>query len=180
MDLVNQGQLIAAIEHGVSARLVAPYKPREADLYAVISAFEAKYGAYADFQQAMERFWCLRWIKQQGLRRIEAVVLREDLVRLKDAPFYTRIGTLPDLERGRHVLLEVMGDDELDLSLDCRFLDVVDAQGDAEDIEDEPTAEAVVEMAETDAADGPDPTDQRLDDAGAPAPDDGPKPEEGA
>jgi len=181
VDLVNQGQLIAAIEHGVSARLVAPFKPREADLYAVISAFEAKYGAYADFQQAMERFWCLRWVKQQGLRRIEAVVLREDLVRLKDAPFYTRVGTLPELERGRHVLLEVMGDDELDLSLDCRFLDVVDAQGETEDIEDEPaTAEAAVEIAETDAADGPDAPDLRLDDAGSPAPDDGPKPEEGA
>jgi len=37
-----------------------------------------------------------------------------------------------------------------------------------------------VEIAETDAADGPDATDLRLDDAGSPAPDDGPKPEEGA
>ncbi|MDX3904932.1 MAG: RNB domain-containing ribonuclease [Pigmentiphaga sp.] len=163
VDLVNQGQLIAAIDHGVSARLVAPFKPREADLYAIISAFEAKYGAYADFQQSMERFWCLRWLKQQGLRRVEAVVLREDLVRLKDAPFYTRVGTLPALERGRHVMLEIMGDDELDLTLDCRFVDVVEAADQGEEIEDEPPAEAQVEVAETDAADGPDPSDLPLD-----------------
>ncbi|VCU69513.1 Exoribonuclease 2 [Pigmentiphaga humi] len=164
VDLINQCQLIAAVEHGVSARLVAPFKPREADLYAVISAFEAKYSAYADFQQAMERFWCLRWIKQENLRRIEAVVLREDLVRLKDAPFYTRVGTLPQLERGQHVLLEVMGDDELDLTLDCRFLDVVDtAPGTAEEVDDEPDATAAAEIAEVDAADGPDLEDRRLD-----------------
>jgi len=165
VDLVNQGQLIAAIDHGVSARLAAPFKPREADLYAIISAFEAKYGAYADFQQAMERFWCLRWLKQEGLRRVEAVVLRDDLVRLKDAPFYTRVGTLPSLERGQHVMLEIMGDDELELTLDCRFLDVVESAQADEDIEEEPAAEEHAQAAEIDAADGPDPTDARLVDA---------------
>src|SRR5690606_6788051 len=46
VDLINQCQLLAAVEHGVSARLAAPFKPREADLYAIVSAFEAKHSAY--------------------------------------------------------------------------------------------------------------------------------------
>src|SRR5699024_3083260 len=58
VDLVNQWQLIAAAQHGVSARLVAPFKPKDADLYAIISAFEAQYTAWGDFQHTIERYWC--------------------------------------------------------------------------------------------------------------------------
>ncbi|MGY0523070.1 RNB domain-containing ribonuclease, partial [Pseudomonas aeruginosa] len=54
VDLVNQWQLIAAVEHGVSARLVAPFKPRDADLFAIIGAFDAQYATWAEFQSAME------------------------------------------------------------------------------------------------------------------------------
>ncbi len=166
VDLINQGQLIAAVDHGVSARLVAPFKPREADLFAIISAFEAKYSAYSDFQQAMERFWCLRWLKQEGVTRVEAVVLREDGVRLQDIPFFTRVGTLPSLERGQHVMLDIMGADELDLTLDCRFIAVVDSGlPDTSDLEDEVSEVEQAEIAEVDAADGPDPGDQPLDTA---------------
>lgn len=33
----------------------------------------------------MERYWCLRWIRQQGLSTVTASVLRDDLVRLENA-----------------------------------------------------------------------------------------------
>lgn len=177
VDMINQGQLIAAIEHGVSARLVAPFKPREADLFAIISGFDAKYSAYSDFQQAMERFWCLRWLKQESITRMEAVVVRDDAVRLKDVPLFSRMGGLPAVQRGQHVLVDIMGTDELDLELDLRFVEVVQTEGIDSDVEDEPeanvateleeaesvaTPEALAEAAEVEAADGPDPGDLPL------------------
>ncbi|WPL82321.1 RNB domain-containing ribonuclease [Bordetella hinzii] len=122
VDLVNQWQLIAAVEHGVSARLVAPFRPKDADLFAIIGAFDAQYAAWADFQNAMERYWCLRWLRQQNISRSVAHVLRDDLVRLGNAPFVTRVGGLPELERGAPVEIDIMGMDELSLELDCRYL----------------------------------------------------------
>lgn len=121
VDLVNQWQLIAAVEHGVSARLAAPFKPRDADLFAIIGAFDAQYAAWAEFQNSMERYWCLRWLAQQGITRATAHVLRDDLARLANCPLVTRIGGMPTLERGTAVAVEIMGMDELSLELDCRY-----------------------------------------------------------
>lgn len=121
VDLVNQWQLIATVEHGVSARLVAPFKPKDADLFAIIGAFESQYTVWSDYQSAMERYWCLRWLQQQGLRTVQASVLRDDLVRLSCAPLVTRIPGLPELERGQIITLDILGFDELALELDCRL-----------------------------------------------------------
>lgn len=121
VDLINQSQIIAAVEHGVSARLVAPFKPKDADLFAIISGFEAQYSVWNDHQNAMERYWCLRWLQQQEIRTVEASVLRDDLVRLSNAPFVTRVRGLPEFERGHIVTLDILGFDELGLELDCRL-----------------------------------------------------------
>ncbi|MBP6019900.1 MAG: RNB domain-containing ribonuclease [Burkholderiaceae bacterium] len=121
VDLINQGQILATAEHGISARLVAPYKPKDADLFAIIGGFEAQYSIWNDYQSSMERYWCLRWLQQQGLRTIEASVLRDDLVRLEGVPLVTRVAGLPELERGHIVTLDIMGIDELTLELDCRL-----------------------------------------------------------
>lgn len=122
VDLVNQWQLIATVDNGVSARLVAPFKPKDADLFAIIGAFDAQYAAWAEFQGAMERYWCLRWLKQQGIERCTAHVLRDDLVRLANAPLVTRVGGLPELERGTPVEIDILGRDELTLEIDCRYI----------------------------------------------------------
>ncbi len=121
VDLVNQWQLIATIQHGVSARLVAPFKPKDADLFAIIGAFDAQYAIWSDYQSTMERYWCLRWLQQQGLSTVQASVLRDDLVRLGCAPLVTRIPGLPELERGQIITLDILGFDELALELDCRL-----------------------------------------------------------
>jgi len=121
VDLVNQWQIIAVAQHGVSARLAAPFKPKDADLFAIIGAFDAQYAAWHDFQNAMERYWCLRWLKQQGITRTRAHVLRDDLVRLAVAPLVVRVGGLPELERGCEVELDILGMDELSLELSCRY-----------------------------------------------------------
>jgi len=52
-DLVNQWQILACLEHGVTAPLAAPFKPRDADLFAIVSAFDSAYSGYADFQSGM-------------------------------------------------------------------------------------------------------------------------------
>ena len=122
VDLVNQWQLIAAVDNGVGARLVAPFKPKDADLFAIIGAFDAQYAAWAEFQGNMERYWCLRWLAQNGVERTTANVLRDDLVRLANAPLVTRVGGLPELERGTAVEIDILGRDELALELDCRYL----------------------------------------------------------
>lgn len=121
VDLVNQQQLIAVADHGVSAPLAAPYKPRDADLFAIISGFEAKHSAYHEFQDNMERYWCLRWLQQEGITRTEAVVIRDDLVRLAHAPFFTRVPGIPELPRGHVVSLDILAIDEVDLSVQCRY-----------------------------------------------------------
>ncbi|MFA7438254.1 ribonuclease catalytic domain-containing protein [Castellaniella sp.] len=125
VDLVNQGQLLAAVEHGVSARLAAPYKPRDADLYAIIGSFDAQYAQWIDFQSALERYWSLRWLQQNNVRDVSARVLRENLVRLNCAPLVTRVGGLPALERGQDVLLDILGYDELELDIECRFRQIL-------------------------------------------------------
>jgi len=121
VDLVNQWQILAAAEHGVSARLAAPFKPKDADLFAIIGAFDAQYAAWGEYQSAMERYWCLRWLQQQGLRTVQASVLRDDLVRLDCAPLVIRVPASPQLERGQVVTLDILGFDELALELDCRL-----------------------------------------------------------
>lgn len=126
VDLVNQWQLIAAITHGVSAPLVAPFKPRDADLFAIIGGFESQYTAWNDFQDSMERYWCLRWLQQQSISECNATVLKDDLVRLSDAPFVTRITGLPELPRGQQIKLKISGFDELGLELECSMTEKIE------------------------------------------------------
>jgi exoribonuclease-2 len=121
VDLVNQGQILAAAEHGVSARLVAPFKPKDADLYALIGAFDSQYTLWGEFQSSMERYWCIRWLQQQGLKEVRAHVLRENLVRLACAPLVTRINGLPAFDRGQALVLDILGYDELGLDIECRL-----------------------------------------------------------
>ncbi|MGB3289495.1 MAG: ribonuclease catalytic domain-containing protein [Burkholderiaceae bacterium] len=127
VDLVNQWQILATAEHGVSARLVAPFKPKDADLFAIIGAFDSQYAAWGDYQSSMERYWCMRWLRQQGLHTVQGTVLRDDLVRLDCAPLVTRVPALPELERGQIVTLDILGFDELALELDCRLREVAAA-----------------------------------------------------
>jgi len=122
VDLVNQRQVVAVL-----AGERPPFGQNDADLFSVMSAFDAKYTAYADFQQRMERYWCLRWVAQQGLTRVAAVVVRDDLVRLVDAPLYFRLSGMPMLAPGRQFTADLIGSDELDLSVEARFVEAAPA-----------------------------------------------------
>ncbi len=145
-DLVNQWQILACVEHGVAAPLAAPFKPRDADLFAIVSAFDAAYGAYADFQTNMERYWCLRWLTQQQARRVEAVVLKDDVLRLVDIPLVIRLPGMPATPRGSQVVLDLLRWDEVDLTVEARLVEVLQVQADA-GLADEVPDEAVPDEA---------------------------------
>jgi exoribonuclease II len=124
VDLVNQRQLLAVL-----AGEKPPFGANDAELFSVMTAFDARYAAYAEFQTRMERYWCLRWLAQQKLTRVEAVVVRDDMVRLADAPFYFRLADVPTLAAGRRILIEILDSDEIGLDLSARFVSVVGAAG---------------------------------------------------
>ncbi len=143
VDLVNQRQLLAVL-----GGRKPPLAANDTELFSIVSAFEARHGAYIEFQQRMERYWCLRWIAQQQLRRADAVVVREDLVRLADAPLYFRLAGMPALAPGRRIVVDLLATDEIDLSVQARFVDV----GNAPAAPDDPSIDgegedAVVEPA---------------------------------
>ncbi|GIZ50996.1 ribonuclease catalytic domain-containing protein [Noviherbaspirillum aridicola] len=149
-DLVNQWQILACAQNGVTAPLVAPFKPKDADLFAIVSAFDAAYAAYADFQSGMERFWCLRWLTQENAHFVEAVVLKEEILRLVDIPLVIRLPGMQQLPRGTQVRLELIRWDEVDLNVEARLVEVVNAQAGTADVADE--AEPIDdEIATTDA-----------------------------
>jgi exoribonuclease-2 len=159
-DLVNQWQILACAEHGVTAPLVAPFKPRDANLFAIVSAFDAAYAAYNDHQQNMERYWCLRWLGQEDARQVEAVVLKDEVLRLVDIPLIIRLPGMPQVARGAQVKLDILRWDEVDLSIEARLLEVpvaaeIAADADLE-YEDEEMADsgeaAVAEAVEAEGA----------------------------
>jgi exoribonuclease-2 len=149
-DLVNQWQILACAEHGVTAPLVAPFKPRDANLFAIVSAFDAAYAAYNDHQQNMERYWCLRWLGQEEARQVEAVVLKDEVLRLVDIPLIIRLPGMPQVARGAQVKLDILRWDEVDLSIEARLLEVAavapaEVDLDFEEDEGPDTGEAAVE-----------------------------------
>jgi len=89
-DLVNQRQLIAAV-----AGDALPYVEGDAELFAVLGAFEVTYAQYAEFQSRMEHYWCLRWLEQERLSEATASVVRDNLVRFDALPLYVRVADLP-------------------------------------------------------------------------------------
>ncbi len=117
VDLVNQRQIIA-VTQGVEA----PYDFDSDALMLAMRDFETANEIYIDFQRGMERYWCLRWLVQQGVTRIRAHVLRESLVRIEHLPLFARVPSLPELEAGTHVEIDITGVDLLGLDLDCRFV----------------------------------------------------------
>jgi exoribonuclease-2 len=130
VDLVNQGQLLACLQ-GVAP----PYPPRSELLFAAMRDFDLTYGAYAEFQRGMERYWCLRWLRQEGVQTVEATVRRENLVKLDRLPLFLRVPSVPERTPGRRVRLAVEAMDFLTLELDCRYLGTLGEAVEDEELE---------------------------------------------
>jgi exoribonuclease-2 len=117
VDLVNQWQLIACARHGHTAALAAPFKPKDAQLFSIVSAFDAAYAAYADFQHGMERYWTLRWLQQHAVSELDAAVMKDGLVRAETLPLVLRLPGSEGFARGSRVRLRIAGIDLLTLDV---------------------------------------------------------------
>ena len=117
VDLVNQWQIIACARHGRTAALAAPFKPRDAQLFSIISGFDAAYAAYNGFQSAIERYWALRYLAQNDVHELDASVMKDGLVRADALPLVFRAVGAESLPRGAHVRVRVGGADLLTLDV---------------------------------------------------------------
>lgn len=117
VDLLNQRQIIAA-----SRGETPPYAANDTRLFTALRDFELAYDAYNEFQRCMERYWCLRWLGQEGINEIDATVLKENLVRLGGLPYVGRVTGAPALNPGQRVRLAVEDVDLLNVDMTCRFV----------------------------------------------------------
>ncbi len=145
VDLVNQWQIIAAARHGRTAALAAPFKPKDAALFSIISSFDAAYSAYNGFQSGIERYWTLTYLAQQGLQELDAAVMKEGLVRAETLPLVFKAVGAERLPRGARVRVKITGTDLLTLDVHASVLQRLDDPA-------SPADDAVVEDAEIEEA----------------------------
>jgi exoribonuclease-2 len=131
VDLVNQWQIIACARHGRTAALAAPFKPKDAQLFSIISGFESAYSAYNGFQNGIERFWTLRWLQQNGTTELTATVMKEGLVRADDLPLVFKALGCEPLPRGSHVKVRITGLDEMTLDVHATLIERLDGEAQA-------------------------------------------------
>jgi len=155
VDLVNQWQIVACARHGRTAALVAPFKPKDAELFSVISGFDAAYTAYNQFQNGLERWWTLRHLEQSGTTELDAAVMKDGLVRADHLPLVVRAAGCEQMPRGARVRIRVGGIDLLTLDahatlvtrLDDPATPADDAAVDADEAEDAAEAAAPLALA---------------------------------
>jgi exoribonuclease II len=161
-DLVNQWQIIAAARHGRTAALAAPFKPKDAELFSIISGFDAAYAAYNSHQAGMERFWTLKYLQQQGVTELVGTLFKEGMVRADDLPLVLPVLGADGVARGARLRVKL---GEIDLiTLDVKGtvierLDVVpEPMAAEEEAEDEPVAGPIaIAVDVNEPTDSPDP-----------------------
>jgi len=127
-DLVNQWQLIACVRHGATAALAAPFKPKDAELFGIINAFESAYSAYNTQQASMERFWTLQYLRQHDLTELEATVIKSfpgevPLARADHLPLVFSVMGAPALDRGSRVRVRLGDMDLIALDIRAQFME---------------------------------------------------------
>ncbi|MDP3743139.1 MAG: RNB domain-containing ribonuclease [Methylotenera sp.] len=140
VDLINQRQIISVVQNTAPA-----YLPNSDALTTHMRNFELTYKAYSEFQIRMERYWCLQYLIQENVQEIYATVWRENLVRLDNLPYMTKVYGLPELKTGTRVSLQVQEVDTLMMDLRTKFMHVLENEPAAVDLtiaDDENEAEA--------------------------------------
>ncbi len=138
VDLVNQWQIIACARHGATAALAAPFKPKDAELFSIISSFDAAYSAYNGYQAGMERFWTLKYLEQNNITELEATVFKEGpggsfLVRADTLPLVFPVLGAQNLPRGARLRVKLGEVDEISLDLHGTVLERLDDPLDTSD-----------------------------------------------
>jgi exoribonuclease-2 len=156
VDLVNQWQIASCNDGGPAPA----FAQNDAELFAIVSGFDAAYGSYADYQAKMERYWCLRWLEQAGRTIFEARATgREDHATLVDIPLVVRVpgmtvGGSPAasadataVARGQRIEVEILATDLVDLSVQCRLIAIIEEVDDLEMDEELDETAAVADAA---------------------------------
>jgi exoribonuclease-2 len=115
-DLVNQRQVLAVVRGETP-----PYAANDAALFSALADFEATYSQYAEFQDRMEHYWCLRWLLQENITETGARVIRDNLVRFESIPVVTRVADVPALPPDTPVRVAIGRIDLLGAALECRY-----------------------------------------------------------
>jgi exoribonuclease-2 len=115
-DLVNQRQLIATV---TGTR--PPHAGGDVELFAALADFEATYSQYAELQDRLERYWCLRWLLQQDVTECVATVIRENLVSFDALPLVVRLPDMPAGSAERSVRVAIGRIDLLEMTVECRY-----------------------------------------------------------
>ena len=124
-DLVNQWQLIALAKHGVTAKMVAPFPPRDATLMGIAADFEACYSAYGEYQDRLEKYWCLRWVAQDEVpKQVFVRHLKEGMSRLESVPLHLPVPELASHPRMTRAEVSVADVDLLQLTAGVRVLHI--------------------------------------------------------
>ena len=145
-DLVNQWQICACAEHGATAALVAPFKPKDTDLLVIIASFDSTYSAYNAYQSSMERYWTLKYLEQQRIEELTVGIFKTypgtpPLARADTLPLVLSIHGAPELQRGSLVRVRLSGIDLMTLDIKADFIELCHTPGDS-------TQEAQIEFSE--------------------------------
>ena len=162
-DLVNQWQIIACVKNGRAAALVAPFKPKDAELFSIISGFDAAYSAYNAYQNGIERYWTLKYLQQNNISEITATAFKDHLVRADDLPLVLPASGALGLPRGAKVRIKLGKIDEITLDITGAVLERLDLEsgaaeldnegnGDSEDEEDAPAGPISIAVDVSDAS----------------------------
>jgi protein TonB len=114
-----------------TAALAAPFKPKDADLFSIISSFDAAYSAYNGYQAGMERFWTLKYMEQNGITELTATVIKEGpggsfLVRADDIPLVFPVLGAQNLPRGARLKVRLGEVDEITLDIHGTVIERLD------------------------------------------------------
>ena len=127
-DLVNQWQIIACARHGRTAALAAPFKPKDAELFSIISGFDAAYSAYNGFQAGIERYWTLKYLQQNGITELVATAFKDNLVRADELPLVLAAVGAQGLPRGAKVRVRLGEIDEITLDVSGTVTERLDVE----------------------------------------------------
>ncbi|MEY4425729.1 MAG: hypothetical protein RL535_27, partial [Pseudomonadota bacterium] len=156
-DMVNQWQIISCIKHGKTALLAAPFKPKDADLFSIISNFDNTYSAYNQYQNAMERYWTLKYLQQNNITELNATLFKENMVRADDLPLVLPVMGANNLERNTSVTVKLGNINLMTLDVSGTVIDILAtnnvsnlANADEDESEEVGTLSIAVDIADGD------------------------------
>jgi exoribonuclease-2 len=91
----------------------------------IAADFESSYQAYGEYQDRLEKYWCLRWLLQNSLpTAISVRHLKEGMARAELIPLHLPIPELTSHARMTRAMIEVIEVDLLQLTASTRVKEI--------------------------------------------------------